>query len=207
MNNIQKYHKILFECVIDNVSALNFSGDFFRDLAGVSGISEDKIVLLFPGGIKEFVSELEKFYDSLLQTPKNHTRIRDRIKNLILQRICINDLIYKDLLLKLEDFYTTPSNCDLFLKTTWNTANSMWCVIGDESTDFNYYTKRTILSAVYKSTLCYYLRDHSENSQDTLEFLDKAIDKVMLIGKIKNNSNFFSHIKEKIPFVRLMKRW
>ena len=78
MNNIQKYHKILFECVIDNVSALRFSNDFFRDLADVSGISEDKIVLLFPGGIKEFISELEKFYDYLLRTPENQMRIRDR---------------------------------------------------------------------------------------------------------------------------------
>ena len=207
MNNIQKYHKILFECVIDNVSALRFSNDFFRDLADVSGISEDKIVLLFPGGIKEFISELEKFYDYLLRTPENQMRIRDRIKNLVLQRIRINDTSYKDLLLKFQDFYTNPSNCDLFLQTTWNTANSMWCVIGDESTDFNYYTKRAILSTVYKSTLCYYLRDHSKNSQDTLEFLDKAIDKVMLIGKIKNNSNFFSHIRAKIPFIRLMKNW
>ena len=69
----------------------------------------------------------------------------------------------------------------------------MWKAIGDPSTDFNFYTKRITLGAVYSSCFLYWLNDESDNAADTWDFLDRRIENVMQIEKIKakcRNQNY-----------------
>jgi ubiquinone biosynthesis protein COQ9 len=61
----------------------------------------------------------------------------------------------------------------------------MWYAAGDTSTDFNFYTKRATLAGVYSSTLLYWLNDRSPGSEATWGFLDRRIDDVMKIEKLK----------------------
>jgi ubiquinone biosynthesis protein COQ9 len=58
-------------------------------------------------------------------------------------------------------------------------------LIGDNSEDYNWYSKRTILSAVYASTVLYWLGDNSEGSEETWHFLDRRIEDVMKIESVK----------------------
>ncbi|MEM8590994.1 MAG: COQ9 family protein [Pseudomonadota bacterium] len=68
----------------------------------------------------------------------------------------------------------------------WGTADAIWNALGDTSDDLNWYSKRAILSGVYYSTLLYWLGDDSLDSQATWDFLDRRIDDVMLIEKVKS---------------------
>lgn len=68
----------------------------------------------------------------------------------------------------------------------WGTADAIWKVLGDTSDDFNYYTKRATLSGVYSSTLLFWLGDDSEDFADTWAFLERRIDDVMQIEKVKS---------------------
>ncbi len=52
---------------------------------------------------------------------------------------------------------------------------------GDEATDFNFYTKRALLTPVYTTTVLYWLADESEGFADTWGFLDRRIGDVMRI--------------------------
>jgi ubiquinone biosynthesis protein COQ9 len=61
----------------------------------------------------------------------------------------------------------------------------MWRLAGDTATDFNHYTKRMTLSAVYSSTLAVFIDDDSENYADTRAFLARRIDNVMKFEKVK----------------------
>jgi ubiquinone biosynthesis protein COQ9 len=61
----------------------------------------------------------------------------------------------------------------------------MWRLAGDTATDFNHYTKRMTLGAVYVSTLLAWLDDQSEGFADTAAFLDRRIDNVMRFEKWK----------------------
>ena len=61
----------------------------------------------------------------------------------------------------------------------------MWRIAGDTSTDFNHYTKRMTLGAVYGSTLLAWLDDQSEGWTDTGAFLDRRIDDVMKIREVE----------------------
>ena len=49
----------------------------------------------------------------------------------------------------------------------WRSADLMWRLAGDTATDFNHYTKRLTLGAVYGSTLLAWLDDESEGFADT----------------------------------------
>ena len=55
------------------------------------------------------------------------------------------------------------------------TVDAIWHAAGDRSTDFAWYTKRGVLTAVYSSTLLFWLRDGSEDDAATLAFLDRRM--------------------------------
>ena len=61
----------------------------------------------------------------------------------------------------------------------------MWRLAGDTATDFNHYTKRATLGAVYGSTLLVWLDDGSDGWSETAAFLDRRIDDVMRFEKWK----------------------
>ena len=78
-----------------------------------------------------------------------------------------------------------PQNLPLALRTGWHTADLMWRIAGDTSTDYNHYTKRMTLGAVYASTLLTWLDDKSDEFSDSAAFLERRIDDVMKFEKWK----------------------
>ena len=67
----------------------------------------------------------------------------------------------------------------------WSFADSIWRAIGDKSTDYNYYTKRTILAGVLGSTITVWIGDSDQNKEKTKLFLDARISNVMSFEKSK----------------------
>jgi ubiquinone biosynthesis protein COQ9 len=78
-----------------------------------------------------------------------------------------------------------PLYAGLAPKLLWRTADAVWRGLGDKSTDFNYYSKRAILSGVWASTFARFLADDSEGGTATNDFLDRRIDNVMQFEKVK----------------------
>ncbi|MEM7439226.1 MAG: COQ9 family protein [Pseudomonadota bacterium] len=82
--------------------------------------------------------------------------------------------------------FSLPHNGPEGTSMVWGTADAIWRALGDTSEDFNYYTKRATLSGVYTSTLLYWLGDDSEDFANTWAFLDRRIEDVMQIEKVKS---------------------
>lgn len=78
-----------------------------------------------------------------------------------------------------------PTHALLMAKITHTTVDEIWYQAGDRSVDFNYYTKRGLLGAVYASTVLYWLSDKSEGAVDTWDFLARRIDDVLKIPPLK----------------------
>lgn len=74
-------------------------------------------------------------------------------------------------------------------KAIWGTADAIWKALGDTSRDVNWYTKRATLSGVYSATVLFWLGDDSVDHVDTWAFLDRRIDDVMQIEKVKAQVN------------------
>ena len=78
-----------------------------------------------------------------------------------------------------------PDNALRAMKLGWRSADRMWRLAGDSATDFNHYTKRLTLGAVYTSTLLVWLDDQSEGLAVTRAFLERRIADVMRFEKWK----------------------
>ncbi|MEN3972605.1 COQ9 family protein [Sphingomicrobium sp. XHP0235] len=111
-------------------------------------------------------------------------KIRERIRALVWARLEIAGPAREAVRTGLS-ILSLPKNVPLAAKTAWNTADLMWRLAGDTATDFNHYTKRATLIGVYASTLYAWLDDDSDGWSDTAAFLDRRIDDVMQIEKVK----------------------
>jgi ubiquinone biosynthesis protein COQ9 len=105
-------------------------------------------------------------------------KIRERIRSLVWHRLEIMGPAREAMRSGLA-ILAMPQNLPLALKLSWQSADTMWRLAGDTSTDFNHYTKRMTLGAVYASTLLAWLDDDSEGWSETAAFLDRRIDNVM----------------------------
>ncbi|AHC38991.1 COQ9 family protein [Ehrlichia muris] len=77
-------------------------------------------------------------------------------------------------------------NMCFFSKSLYKLVDHIWYLIGDKSTNFNYYTKRITLAVVYTSTIMYFINDSSNNHADTILFLERRINNVIQIHKLKS---------------------
>ncbi|HEY8433946.1 MAG TPA: COQ9 family protein [Sphingomicrobium sp.] len=111
-------------------------------------------------------------------------KIREKIRGLVWRRLEIMGPA-REAVRRALAILAMPQNLPLALRISWRTADRMWRIAGDTSTDFNHYTKRMTLGAVYASTLLVWLDDESEGWADTAAFLDRRIDDVMKIEKLK----------------------
>jgi ubiquinone biosynthesis protein COQ9 len=114
----------------------------------------------------------------------DNTPIRERIRRLVSFRLeAIRGL--EEALQRALAIQAMPQNVAAALKLGWSSADKMWRLAGDTATDYNHYTKRAILAAIYAATLAVYADDESEGKADSLAFLDRRIDGVMRFEKAK----------------------
>jgi ubiquinone biosynthesis protein COQ9 len=111
-------------------------------------------------------------------------KIREKIRALVWRRLEIMAPA-REAVRRALAILAMPQNLPLAMRISWRSADLMWRIAGDTSTDFNHYTKRLTLLGVYGSTLLVWLDDESEGWMETSGFLDRRIDDVMKIEKLK----------------------
>lgn len=115
-------------------------------------------------------------------------RISEKIEHLIFQRIkaCEQEDNGKESIGRAVTFLMSPMYLKQSMLLNLQTADAIWRCVGDTSTDLNYYSKRILAGGVYASALLYYLRDDSEGSFKTKEFINRRIQNVLGIEKTKS---------------------
>ena len=157
--------------------------------AGQLGVDPVQARLAFPktqaGMIDCYIEEVDRALEAWF-TPKRleKMKIREKIRALIWHRLETMGPA-REAIRRALAILAMPQNVPQALRTGWRTADLMWRIAGDTSTDFNHYTKRMTLGAVYGSTLLVWLDDQSEGWTETAAFLDRRIDDVMKIEKLK----------------------
>lgn len=111
-------------------------------------------------------------------------KIRERITALVVARLETLQADREGLRRALA-ILASPLNIRTAAKLGWHAADTMWRLAGDTATDYNHYTKRTLLSAVYGSTISVFLDDESDDYAETRAFLDRRIENVMQFEKVK----------------------
>jgi ubiquinone biosynthesis protein COQ9 len=158
--------------------------DFFDKQEILIKISD----LLFEDLNKKFLSEVKSKVNKISKT-------NEKISFLLNKRFQIEKK-NKDLIKIFLIHLIKSNNSNKVLNYIYSVADIMWEQSNDRSVDFNYYTKRLILSSVYLKILI--LTFYKDNL--TLKDLDKEILKsleyVKLISQFKIKLDFFKNIKE-----------
>ncbi|HEX3422110.1 MAG TPA: COQ9 family protein [Sphingomicrobium sp.] len=137
------------------------------------------------GLIDLFIKEVDRDLEAHF-TPErlSKLKVREKIRSLVWRRLEIMAPA-REAVRRALAILALPQNIPLAFRTSWRTADLMWRIAGDTSTDFNHYTKRLTLGAVYGSTLLIWLDDKSEGWSETAAFLERRIEDVMKVEKIK----------------------
>lgn len=153
------------------------------------GVPAERARLAFPGGK---ASMIDAWFDSvdiamLAAFPPERIaamKIRDRIRELVMFRLEWM-LPEREALRRALAILAAPLNAAASARLAWRSADRIWRLAGDTATDFNHYSKRTILIGVYGSTSLIFLNDESEGLAETRAFLDRRIENVMQFEKTK----------------------
>jgi ubiquinone biosynthesis protein COQ9 len=160
------------------------------DLAAAqAGVDTDIARLAFKDGAVQMIDAWFKSVDHAIaaRLPADALatmKIRDRITALVWARIEVVAL-EREALRRALAVLAMPQNAARAAAMGWRAADLMWRLAGDKATDFNHYTKRMTLGAVYGSTVLALLSDETPELSDTRAFLGRRIDNVMQFEKVK----------------------
>ena len=111
-------------------------------------------------------------------------KVHERIRVLVAYRLeLVTDI--DEAVRRAMSVMAMPQHAPRSLQIGWRSADIMWRLAGDTATDYNHYTKRTILAGIYSATLAVFVNDDSEGKAKTYEFLDRRLDGVMRFEKFK----------------------
>ena len=157
--------------------------------AGSAGVHLDQARLAVPkdqaGKIDLYIRGVDRaLADWFTPQRLERLKIREKIRSIVWKRLEIQAPA-REAVRRALSILAMPQNVPAALKIGWRTSDLMWRIAGDTSTDYNHYTKRMMLGGVYASTLLVWLDDQTEGWAETASFLDRRIDDVMKIEKLK----------------------
>ena len=193
---------------IQEVPKFGWSRETLLHCAKKQKLSTPNLALMFPSFeydvLKYLIAQnnslVEKNYNSF-----NNSRLktRDKIKTIMELKFDSNAYL-KDALPEMLKFLLRPGNIFMSIKILHQNSDFIWSLAGDKSNDFNYYSKRGLLSMVYLATLIYWLNDKSNKGIGTKNFISKSVDGIVDgVSKFKQLNilrslaqNFFSRFNE-----------
>ena len=190
---VLKYAKIF-------ISEKGLNKNSLENISKRYGLNINEIELLFPEGNIDLIKfTLEQLNKELKEYCKKIDLIRlpvhKRIKKVLLSKISLmnkNKLFYRSIFLNL----LIPKKNFSLSNQLYNSVDQIWFIAGDSSTDFNFYTKRLILSGIYSRVILFFFNN---NNQEELEnILDESLKRVSKIPEIKSKLKIFKDYLPKI---------
>jgi ubiquinone biosynthesis protein COQ9 len=184
--------------IIENILQIapfeGWTNEALRQAASQAGIDAIQQKILFTGGINEVIAlfnelENQKLSDYFAENSLENLRIPEKIEKIILFRL-EQWHKNKEAIKKLIN-YNAIWNITASTSQFYSQVDLFWQLAGDNATDFNFYTKRMTLAAVYSSTMLFWLNDNSPDMIKTENFLKNRLNEVAKIGKFTNKIKKF----------------
>jgi len=183
-----------------SVSEKGLNQNSLENISKKYDLDINEIDLLFPEGNIDLIKfALERLNNELEEYCRKIDLIRlpihKRIRQILLSKISLmnkNKIFYRSIFLNL----LIPKKNFSLSGQLYKSVDQIWFIAGDSSTDFNFYTKRLILSAIYSRIILYFFNNN--NQQDLENILDESLKRVAKIPEIKSKLKIF---KEYFPKV------
>ncbi|MEY3131384.1 MAG: hypothetical protein RL704_238 [Pseudomonadota bacterium] len=153
--------------------------------------------LFFEDLDQRFLNEVKSKVDKI-------TKTNEKISFLLNKRLQIEKK-NKDLIKKFFIHLIKDNNSSKVLTYIYSVSDIMWKYANDRSVDFNYYTKRLILSSVYLKILILSFYKNNLTQKDLNEEISKSLEHVKLISQFKIKLDFFKNLKDFFSFFSLKK--
>nr|WP_088333708.1 COQ9 family protein [Sphingomonas mucosissima] len=182
--------RVLLAPAIAENAAFDGWGPAARDMAAeMNGVDRDVAALAFPGAAVDMIDAWFASVDAAMiaALPAEQLtamKIRQRITALVEARLAAT-APHREALRRALAILAMPQNIATAARLGWRSVDAMWRAAGDTATDYNHYTKRGLLFAVYGATVTVFLDDESEHHADTRAFLARRIDGIMRFEKAK----------------------
>lgn len=155
--------------------------------AGVAdaGYPKDMALRAFPAGTAELIAHFADWTDRrmrarLARRDLAKMKVRERIAAGVRARV-ESVAPHREAVRRMLAWAALPGHGPLAVRLAWRAADAVWRAAGDTATDFNHYTKRSLLIPVYAATLLFWLSDDSDGYAETWAFLDRRIADVLKI--------------------------
>jgi ubiquinone biosynthesis protein COQ9 len=175
------------EAMLPNVPFDGWSVTALRTGLAAAGLPDYEPVFLFPNGARDMIEVFCDLADRrMIEAAENleEARLSHRVRAIIALRLEQNRP-NKEAVRRAVALLTLPAYAAVAAMVTARTVDAIWRAAGDTPTGLSFYTKRAILTAVYGSTLLFWLHDTSEDDTDTLAFLDRRLQGVRRIGEVR----------------------
>ena len=187
----KKSQNKIIKCMLSHVEIHGWSFEALRLAVCDAGFSDGDEYRVFSGDIdlalKYYWSNID---DAMFEKAKtldlSSMRLKDKIIAIIMLRISLLNKQGKLSATKVYSYLKHPSKYYLALSLILGTVSQLWYFVGDKATDFNFYTKRSMLLYIYFDVMRFWLQDDSEDFIATRAHLNGRIDKVMGIADIKS---------------------
>lgn len=143
----------------------------------------------FPYGVKSLLEEIDNYItkEAIKRTDLSKGGISGRMEALIRNRLLIflEFKNYRAFLKQKKWFAVTFKNSAFALSQIYKIADDLWYAMGDNSSDFSFYTKRMTLTALYSAVILKFMNDYSYDFADTFNFLHNRINNIVAFSKFK----------------------
>ena len=191
MNAEQTIQNQLIDAALSHIPFDGWSETSLKMAAADCGLSEEELAALFPAGIADAIAAYGAYSDKMMVTEFEERHNDDsapmpvhiKIRTLILIRL-EQAAPHKEVVRRTLAVLARPQHTKLAAKMLYDAVDAMWRAAGDTSTDYNFYTKRASLSAIYSATLLAFLSDNSADMANTEAFLDRRLADISRIPKL-----------------------
>lgn len=195
-NSNNKIKSIILQKLKKIVSDEGWSEKVLKQLLQ-NGVEKSDLVTFFQYDYKELLKYSLEELNKSLEKEINKINIinyslNKRIKKILIFRF---NILNNDKEFYKKTFYhlLIPSNNKIMKSSLYKSVDTMWYLAGDNSTDFNFYTKRLILAVIYVNALFVLF---NKNFDEVESNIDRNLKKISKIPKIKDRISF---IKDNIP--------
>lgn len=182
----QKLRDELLQASLPHVAFDGWSTAVLRAAAKDLGLGPALALNAYPGGAAELIEAFSAWADrrmlaELEKLDLAAMKVRERVAAGVRLRLTQVEP-HREAVRRALGFCALPLNTALGLKCLYRTVDAIWYAAGDRATDYNFYSKRLLLSGVYASTLLFWLNDKSEGYGETWAFLERRIGEVLKVA-------------------------
>jgi len=179
----------LLDAALAHVAFDGWSPAMFKAALADLDLSEAEAKALAPRGAIDLAVAYHRRADQTMIERLKHAdlsglKFRDKVATAL--RFRVEAMEDREAIRRATALFSLPLHAPEGARLVWETADHVWVALGDTSDDLNWYTKRATLSTVWTATVLYWLGDDTPGYSRTFEFIDRRIENVMQIEKVKS---------------------